>query len=316
MTTAVDPRPAISAPPQTHVVAPPSLRLSGFTFLRNAVRLGYPFLESIKSILPLCQEFVVALGECNDDTPAQLERLGREEGEGKLRVLDMSWNAKASSGFVYAAQSMAALYNCTGDWAFYLQGDEVIHEEDHPKIVAALDRAHKDPRVEGLYFDYLHFFGSGSTLACSPAWYRREVRIVRNTGLRIVMPSDAQYFTAIEGRRKLRYLKCLPADARVFHYGWARSTSCNSAKQKEACQYYHKDETVKPYSEIDPSIVKPFIGTHPSFAQRWVAENAPATFTPDPRYRLTRRDKRQHWKMRLERWFGVDTAKDHFIRVT
>jgi glycosyltransferase involved in cell wall biosynthesis len=291
------------------------MNISGFTFLKNGVRLGYPFLESIRSILPLVDEFVVALGECDDETPQRLQELGKSEAKGKLRVIDMTWNTRAPSGYVYAAQSVAAHTNCRGDWAFYMQGDEVIHEDDHAAIRDALTKAHADPRVEGLYFDYLHFFGSGRTLACSPAWYRREVRIVRNTNLKIVMPSDAQYFTTIEGRKKLRYLRCIPANARMFHYGWARSTGANEAKQKAANAYYHKEEEVKPYSAIDPAIVKPFAGSHPAVVQAWVDQNAPASFTPDPRYRLTRRDKRQRMKMALERWFGIDTSKDHFTRV-
>lgn len=291
------------------------MKLSGFTFLRNGAKLGYPFLESIRSALPIVDEFVVALGECEDDTPAQLEQLAADEGKGKLRVIRTTWNTKAPSGFVYAAQSLAALYNCIGDWALYVQGDEVLHEDDLPKIQASLARASADPRVEGLYFDYLHFFGSGSTLACGPAWYRREVRIVRNSGLKIVMPSDAQYFTTIQGRRRLRYLRCLPADAQMFHYGWARSPSDNESKQRTACEFYHSRAAVRTYASIDPLTIQPFTGTHPAAVRSWVEQNSPATIEADPNYQLTPRDKRNRLWMRLERALGVDLSKDHFKRV-
>lgn len=291
------------------------MKLSGFTFLRNGAKHGYPFLESIRSALPIVDEFVVALGECEDQTPAMLEQLALGEGKGKLRIIRTTWNTKAPSGFVYAAQSLAALYNCVGDWALYVQGDEVLHEDDLPKIQASLARAHADPRVEGLYFDYLHFFGSGSTLACSPAWYRREVRIVRNSGVKIVMPSDAQYFTAIDGRRKLRYLRCIPADARMFHYGWARSPAANESKQKAANGFYHNQAAVRTYASIDPITIQPFTGTHPRVVQPWVRENSPATIEVDPNYQLTKRDKRNRVWMRIERALGVDFSKDHFTRV-
>lgn len=291
------------------------MKLSGFTFLKNGVKLGYPFVESIRSALPLVGEFVVALGPCEDETPQRLEELARGEGAGKLRILPMTWNSRAESGFVYAAQSMAALYNCVGDWALYVQGDEVIHEEDHAKILASVAKADADPRVEGLYFDYLHFFGSGKTLACSPAWYRREVRIVRNTNLKVVLPSDAQYFTTIHRRRRLRYLNCIPADARMFHYGWARSVAANEAKQRAASEFYHETAKVRPYTSIDPKTLKPFTETHPAVAQGWVDANAPDSCEPDPNYRLTKRDKRQRVKMLLERVLGIDTSKDHFRRV-
>lgn len=292
------------------------MKLSGFTFLRNGAKLGYPFLESIRSALPIVDEFVVALGECDDDTGPQLNALANAEGKGKLRIIQTTWNTRAPSGFVYAAQSLAALYNCRGSWALYLQGDEVLHEDDHANIVGAVESAEKDPRVEGLYFNYLHFFGSAKTLASGPNWYRREVRIVRNTNLKIVMPSDAQYFTAIEGRRTLRYLRCIPANARVFHYGWARSPAANESKQTAANGYYHKNGTkVRPYSAIDPKTVAPFNGTHPKCVQLWVDTHAPASIALDPNYRLTTREKRARVMMTLERALGVDFSKDHFTRI-
>jgi glycosyltransferase involved in cell wall biosynthesis len=291
------------------------MKLSGFTFLRNAVRLGYPFLESIRSALPIVDEFVVALGEGDDDTPARLSELATGEGRSKLRIINTTWNTRAPSGYVYAAQSLAALYNCTGDWALYLQGDEVLHENDHAAILASINKAAADPRVEGLYFDYLHFFGSGSTLATGPAWYRREVRIVRNTNLKIVMPSDAQYFTTIEGRKRLRYLRCIPANAQMYHYGWARSIAANERKQTEASAYYHQQPAVRPYRAIDPATVKRFEGSHPAVVRGWVDANAPGTFVPDPNYALTTKDKRQRLKISLERLLGIDLSKDHFTRM-
>jgi hypothetical protein len=197
-----------------------------------------------------------------------------------------------------------------------LQGDEILHEDDLPRIQASLAKAELDPRVEGLYFDYLHFFGSARTLATGPAWYRREVRVVRNAGLKVVMPSDAQYFTAIDGRKRLRYLKCNPSGARIFHYGWARSPATSEHKQREASAYYHQPASVRTYTQIDPKCIQPFDATHPGVAREWIAEHASGTFVPDPNYRLSTRDKRQRAKQALERLLGVDTSKDHFVRLS
>ncbi|MBM3912615.1 MAG: glycosyltransferase family 2 protein, partial [Sphingomonadales bacterium] len=44
------------------------MKVSGFTFIRNAVLLDYPILEAIRSILPLCDEIVVAVGKSEDET--------------------------------------------------------------------------------------------------------------------------------------------------------------------------------------------------------------------------------------------------------
>lgn len=288
------------------------MRVSGFTFLKNGTKLGYPYVESIRSVLPIVDEFVVALGACEDDTADRLAELARSEGAGKLRLIPCTWNTQAPKAFVYAAQSLVALYNCTGDWALYLQGDEAVHEDDHANIRAAIEAAEQDDRVEGLVFDYIHFYGSAWTVAESPAWYRREVRIVRNRGLKIVMPSDAQYFTAIKGRRRLRYLNCRKANARMFHYGWARAIRAHEAKQRETKAYYQEAPTVHPYALVDATIIRRFEGTHPAVMRDWVRDHAEQAFTPDPNYILSRRDKRQRVKMFFERTLGIDTGKDHF----
>ena len=145
------------------------MKVSGFTFLRNGSLLGYPYLESIRSALPLCDEFVVAVGESEDDT---LERL-RAMNEPKLRLIETRWNERMQDrGYVYAQQKMIAQFNCDGDWAFYLEGDEVLHERDLEAVRSAMRRHLEDRRVEALVFDYHHFFGSPQWLAVGPGCRR------------------------------------------------------------------------------------------------------------------------------------------------
>ena len=158
------------------------MKVSAFTFLRNGQKLGYPFVESIRSVLPIVDEFVVALGPCDDDT----ERMLRAIGDPKIRIIPTQWNERIKNdysikGFVYGQQKSIALFNCTGDWAFYLEGDEIIHESGLAKIRAAMEQHLDDPRIEALAFDYLHFYDNANTIAWSPRWYRSEVRILRNT---------------------------------------------------------------------------------------------------------------------------------------
>ncbi|MFO0833160.1 MAG: glycosyltransferase [Phycisphaerales bacterium] len=285
------------------------MRVSGFTFIRNGVKLGYPFLESIRSALPLVDEFVVAMGDSDDGTTQSLQSLA--QGESKLRLIPMRWNTQAPAAFVYAAQSMAALYNCTGDWALYLQGDEALHEQDFDQVRASLRQAEQDPGVEGLVFDYIHFYGSPSHVVRSPAWYRREVRIVRNRGVKVVMPSDAQYFVAIQGRKRLRYLRCRSANARVYHYGWARPSPEHAAKVQTMNQMYHTAMVSRGREDVDPTTIHPFVGTHPAVMQDWV-RGAAGDFTPNPAYRPTTRDIRQRWKMRIEAILPVDLSIKHY----
>ena len=62
------------------------MKISGFSFCRNAQKLYYPLAESIRSILPLCDEFVVAVGkgDADDRTRETIEGIG----DPKIRILD------------------------------------------------------------------------------------------------------------------------------------------------------------------------------------------------------------------------------------
>jgi len=189
------------------------MKVSGFTFVRNAIDLGYPLVESITSVLPLCDEFVVAAGDSSDDTTELLRSIGSP----KLRIIETVWDpARFVDGKIFADQTNVALQACTGDWAFYIQADEVVHEQDLPRIEARMRRHLLDLRVEGLLFDYIHFFGDYDHVQTSHNWYGREIRIVR-LGIGVSSWSDAQGF-----RREGYKLRVAHSDASMYHYGHAR----------------------------------------------------------------------------------------------
>ena len=213
------------------------VKISGFNFLRNAQKLGYPFVESIRSVLPLVDEFVVALGPSDDDT----EKMLREIGDPKIRIIPTRWNEgvvpqKRVKGYVYGQQKSIALFNCTGDWAFYLEGDEVLHESELPKIRDAMKKHLDDPGVEALAFDYLHFYGNANTVAWSPAWYRSEVRIIRNTIP--VWGPEGLFFVVQDTYKKGRYPRAVHSGATIYHYGWVRSEAQMCAKIAAVLPYW------------------------------------------------------------------------------
>lgn len=284
------------------------MKISGFTFIRNGSALGYPYLESIKSILPIVDEFIVNVGYSKDDTLEQV----RSIGDPKIRIVESAWNENMSDrGFVFAQQTMIAQYNCTGDWAFYIQGDEVVHEEDLPKIRSAIEKAHTDPRVEGLIFDYLHFFGGTDTIAISPAWYRKEVRIIRNT-IRTIFPSDAQFLLVLDKNRKGRYPKVMHSNARIFHYGHVRPTNAMQEKMNQVSKYWnHAPPDFTKYN-IDPKAINNFSGSHPNIVQKWINSFAESNFTPSTDYNLTTRDKRHRLAMRIENFLNIELGKKHY----
>src|SRR5271167_2931994 len=287
------------------------MKVSGFTFLRNGEKLGYPFAASIRSILPLVDEFVIALGPCEDGTEARL----REIGDPKIRIIPTQWNDRirpdySVKGFVYGQQKSIALFNCTGDWAFYLEADEVLHEDDLPRIRAAMEKHLDDERVEALAFDYLHFYGNKNTIAWSPGWYRSEVRIPRNT-----IPawsSEALFFNVVDGHKKSRYPRAAHAGATIYHYGWVRSEAQMDLKTVSVKKFWG-DSRPPPmdYSKVDAAVLKPFTGTHPQTVQAWLPA-AEGIFQADPNHQLTAREKKHRRMLWLEKTFGMNFSKKHY----
>jgi hypothetical protein len=284
--------------------------VSGFTFLRNGTLLGYPFIQSIRSVLPICDEFVVAVGEGDDDT---LERL-QEMCEPKLRIIQTRWNEKMQDrGYVYAQQKMIAHFNCTGDWAFYLEGDEVLHERDLPTIHDAMKRHLDDKNVEAIAFDYLHFFGSPDWIATSPGWYRRAPRIIRNS-IRSYSP-DGLFFVVMDRNKRGRYPRAALAGVPVYHYGHVRSISAMREKNLRIGRYWGTNHSLFNGYVIDPQALTPFTGDHPEIVREWLATEAEKSYTPDLSHAPNRRESRHRALMKIERWLGLDLTKKHYKQV-
>ena len=189
------------------------MRISGFTFVRNAIDLYYPIIESIRSALPICDEFIVAAGDSTDETTEAIRRIG----DPKIKIIETVWDRERYvAGAINADQTNVALNACTGDWCLYLQADEVLHEAEYQPLIESMERHLADQQVEGLLFDYLHFFADYDHYMIAHGWYPHEIRIVRN-GIGIQSWHDAQGF-----RRNGEKLKVAKGNARVFHYGWVR----------------------------------------------------------------------------------------------
>ncbi len=281
--------------------------ISGFTFIRNGVDFGFPFIASIRSLLPLVDEFVIAVGLGHDGT---LERI-LSLNDPKIRIIETVWNERmAERGFVYAQQKMIAQYSCTGDWAFYLEGDEVLHEAELDAIRASVDRHHANPAVEALVFDYLHFYGAPSWIATSPAWYRRECRLIRNT-IRSYAP-DGQFWVVMDKHKHGRTPQAALANAHIYHYGPVRKVHYMQGKMDLVNKYWNKTPPKVDYRQIDAQAVQRFTGTHPVLVQDWLATEAETEFSPDPLHVLTAREKKHRWSMKLERLFGCDLSHKHY----
>lgn len=291
------------------------MKISCFSFIRDGVRLGYPFEESIRSALPICDEFVVAVGESSDGT---LERL-RGMNDPKLRIIPTHWNENVRShGFVYAQQKMIAQYSCTGDWAFYLEGDEVLHEDDLERIRDTLGRYLHEPEIEAIAFDYYHFWGDPQHLRTTSKMYRKATRVIRNN-LRVIAP-DGLYWAVIKdktwlgrrNKRRTRYPKAADSGVSIYHYGDVRADKYLAAKADTVNQYWGKTIWHSTYANIDPMALGRFDGTHPAVIHDWLQNHASLEFGLNPDYRLTFSDRKHRFLGRLEKRFGWDFSKRHF----
>lgn len=259
------------------------MKVSGFTFVRNAVSLKYPVVESIRSVLPLVDEMIVNVGVGNDGT---LELI-RAIDDPRLVIFESVWDdSLVKGGVVLAQQTDLALARCTGDVGVYIQADEALHEDDHPAIRAALERLAAHPRAEGLLFEYVHFYGSFHTVGVSRRWYRHEIRAVKlGTGVRSWR--DAQGFRIGPGE-SARKLAVLPVDARVYHYGWVRTPEDQARRRVAFRRLYAGDEGARKEAERKFAYdttekVRRFEGTHPA-PMRALVEKADWPYDPSPRW--------------------------------
>jgi hypothetical protein len=261
------------------------MKISGFTFVKNATKLYYPIKEAIESALPLVDEFVVALGNCDDDdrTAEAIASINSN----KIRIINTQWDlGKYPRGMENAHQTDIAKNECTGDWLFYLQADEVVHEKDLPAIRRRCEELLDDKEVEGLLFNYYHFWGDYNHYHKRHSWYAQEVRIVRNDK-EIHSWESAQSFRRIPNFDGINYrqqegtykLNVAEVDAAIYHYGWVRPPGLMQRKRK-ALDTIHKGE--KKVEEMYQS--KPdefdygymgkadiFTGTHPKIMEDMIS---------------------------------------------
>ncbi|MBO0613247.1 MAG: hypothetical protein RL122_967 [Pseudomonadota bacterium] len=285
------------------------MKVSACTFIRNGQILGYPFVESIQSVLPIVDEFVIVVGQGDDDTLSVLQNLN----EPKIRLIETVWNDHMRvKGYVYGQQKMIAQFACTGDWIFYLEADEVVHENDLPTIRASMQQYLHDERVEALIFDYLHFYGNANTYLWSPGWYRRAPRIIK-ASVRSYAP-DGLFWLVLASNKHGRYPKAVHTGATMYHYGWVRSEAQMNLKASRVEKYWSKQNVAIDYREMDGRILREFTGTHPAIMQTYLPTE-PGLFQVNPAYQPTRKQQKHWWMLKLERWFGLELSKKHYTLV-
>lgn len=281
------------------------MRVAGFTFVRNAILYDYPIVEAITSVLPLCDYFVVAVGQSDDDTLL----LVRSIGDPRIHIVETVWDdALRAGGKVLAEETNKAFDAIPSDcdWCIYVQGDECLHEQDHPAIRESMEAFLTDAKTEGLLFSYKHFYGSYDYAGASRRWYRNEVRVIRNDKS-IRSYRDAQGFRKWDNG-KLRKLTVRAVPAAVYHYGWVKHPDAQQRKQLNFHKLWHSDEWVHTRIPADTNYqydgsepLQRFSGTHPGVmhprirAANWQFENDPTNI---------RGTLKERFSLLIEKWTG------------
>lgn len=247
------------------------MKVTGFTFIKNAVKFQYPVAEAIQSILPLCDEVVVAVGNSEDNTRNLVERIDSQ----KIKIIDSVWGESLKEGGRVLAVETDKAFQAIGsdtDWCIYIQGDEVLHERYHPEIEAQMKRWKDEKDVDGLLFKYRHFYGSYDYIGIASNWYRHEIRVIKNDKS-IYSYRDAQGFRKGNNQK----LKVKPIDAYIHHYGWVREPKAMFAKQNNFGLFYDGEGAEKgrtfvgefDYASIDA--LQKYDGSHPAVMQDRIA---------------------------------------------
>ena len=214
------------------------MKVSGFTFIRNALKYDYPIVEAILSILPICDEFIIAVGNSDDDTLALIHKIDSQ----KIKIIQTVWDdTLRANGEVLAIETNKAFKAISpdSDWAFYIQGDEIVHEKYLNSIQLTMQKYALDYEVDGLLFDYKHFYGSYDFIGSSNSWYKKEIRIIRNNK-QIYSYKDAQGFRKAANEK----LNVVSANASIYHYGWVKDPRSMQFKQEDFNKLWHNDEWI------------------------------------------------------------------------
>ncbi|MBX2893837.1 MAG: glycosyltransferase family 2 protein [Cyclobacteriaceae bacterium] len=278
------------------------MKVCGFTFIRNAVLYDYPVVEAIRSILPICDGFVVAVGRSDDATLELIKGI-----DPKIQIIETVWDKTLTAGGrVFADETDKAFQAIPDiyDWAFYIQGDEVLHEKYLPVVKQEMSNNLRDKRIDGLLFNYLHFYGSYDFVGQKHSWYRREIRVIRNRK-DIFSYRDAQGFR----KKPNDKLKVRHIDAFIYHYGWVREPDALQKKETAKSGFYQSYAKVKELLEKTKTFdyqsrrepLQKFSGSHPHVMDDRIArKNWP--FKPDLRVGY------YNWRDFLKRTIGKLTG--------
>jgi len=244
------------------------MKISGCTIVRNAIKLQYPVIESISSILPICDEFIVVVGDSDDGTLALIKSIASP----KIKIVETTWDF-TNKEKVLSVQTNIAISHCTGDWVFYLQTDEVVHEQDLPKLKACMENSLNDLTIDALRFKWFHFFGSHYRYRIDLGWYQKQDRIIRNNKT-IESYDDAFSFRRLDGKD----LRTKNTGCFIYHYGWVFTPEAMAKRRINSGEIWgddrDKEKKTGRYEFGDLNVFPVYFGKHPMTMRDLIAKHA------------------------------------------
>lgn len=289
------------------------MKVAGFTIIRNAIKYDYPVKEAILSILPICDAFYVGVGKSDDATRGLIENIASE----KITIIDTVWDDTLREGGLVLSNETNKVFDqipAEFDWCFYIQSDECVHEEDLQVLKEKMQAFEKDKEVDGLLFEYKHFYGHYNYIGVGRRWYKNEIRIIKNNK-HIRSYKDAQGFRTNDNQ-KLRVKK---TGAFIYHYGWVKAPKAQQAKQESFHKMWHDDIWVEKnvqiteefdYSNID--LLEPYLGSHPKVVENRI-KNANWNFDYDKKRVKT--NLKYRFLFWIEKVFGWRLGENRNYRI-
>ncbi len=255
--------------------------ISGVTIIRNGLKYDYPFIESLKSLIPLCDEVIVVAGNSEDETNTAILALN----EPKIKLIHTVWDEQLrTGGKILALQTNIGIQAAKGNWIIYLQGDEVFHESAKDKILTGISLADKIEKIDGLLFPYFHFYGDYNHVKSERGAYRFEIRVFKNHRS-IYSYKDAQGFRTYNNFDQYsqdeslgKKLNVFKIETPIYHYGYVKPPTIMQSKVRNFSKLWHSDEAIKKklgenntfdYSDYESLV--PFKSEHPTIMRARVA---------------------------------------------
>lgn len=129
--------------------------IAGYTHTLNPETHGFPYIESIKSMLGFCDEVVVVDGGSTDGSVEKIKEIGDDRI--KVYVREWDWEEPCMDG-MQKAYGRAMCSVGPNDFLWQQDADEVVHEDDYDKIRSIVKRFPTDTNL--IHLPVVELWGS------------------------------------------------------------------------------------------------------------------------------------------------------------